>query len=254
MSSKNAFDIDELLTTEQILELVAQARTSDSHLLSSNAPMKPADEKTPQDRETHLQNARPNSRTSAQLASLRHFDARTTCRQGLQRERLPLSIKGLRKKPLPVKYRKKKPSGHLAVSGPQCERRASMVKYVKKKPWGHLVAPGQQVEDGPTVMPTELAPRCSKRSTERGEGRSKLIAGLTKHHKYADRSCLNQEPIGNNELARQVGVSKSTASEFFKVEFKGYGKYQAICRNSLSLAFSLKALNDEFKPSDVYDL
>jgi len=46
-----------------------------------------------------------------------------------------------------------------------------------------------------------------KRSTVKGEGRTKLIATLTKDHHYADGGCLKQDPIGNNELARLAKVS-----------------------------------------------
>ena len=97
----------------------------------------------------------------------------------------------------------------------------------------------------------------TKRSTERGEARVKLIARLTKHHKYADGGCLNLEPIGNNELAVLAGVSRSTASEFFNKEFnkgqkKGYAKYRVICRDAGRLTDSLKALNGEFSPYDLF--
>jgi hypothetical protein len=96
-----------------------------------------------------------------------------------------------------------------------------------------------------------------KRSTQRSEGRAKLIAALTKHHRYADSGCLNLEPIGNNELARRAKVDPSTASAFFNREFnkgekKGYSKYRVICRDPGCLAFSLKALNGEFAPHDLY--
>jgi hypothetical protein len=91
-----------------------------------------------------------------------------------------------------------------------------------------------------------------KRSTERGEGRAKLIAVLTKHHKYADGGCLNQEPIGNNELAKAARVSRSTASAFFNDKFQGYAKYRAVCRDPGRLADSLKALNGEFSPHDLF--
>ena len=87
-----------------------------------------------------------------------------------------------------------------------------------------------------------------KRSTEKGEGRVKLIAALTKHHKYADGSCLNLEPIGNNELARLAGVSESTASAFFKKEFKGHIKYRVACGDTTRLVTALKLLNQEFSP------
>ena len=90
--------------------------------------------------------------------------------------------------------------------------------------------------------------RARKRSTERGEGRAKLIAALTKHHQYADGGCLNQDPIGNNELAKAAGVSPSTASAFFHDEFRGHKNYQALCRDVGKLAAALKLLNDEFAP------
>jgi hypothetical protein len=90
--------------------------------------------------------------------------------------------------------------------------------------------------------------RARKRSTERGEGRAKLIAALTKHHQYADGSCLNLEPVGCNELAKAAGVSPSTASAFFHDEFRGHKNYQALCRDVGKLAAALKLLNDEFAP------
>jgi hypothetical protein len=96
------------------------------------------------------------------------------------------------------------------------------------------------------------APTKPKRSTEPGEGRKKLIAALTKHHKYADGSCLNVEPIGNNELARKAVVAQSTASAFFKREFEGHTKYKALCRDPVSLAAALKLLNGEYSPHDLY--
>jgi hypothetical protein len=99
----------------------------------------------------------------------------------------------------------------------------------------------------PGYIPTETAP-APKRSTERGEGRVKLIAALTKHHQYADGSCLNLEHIGNNELAKVAGVSQSTASAFFNDKFQGHTKYKALCRDAGKLAAALKLLNDEFAP------
>ena len=103
---------------------------------------------------------------------------------------------------------------------------------------------GGQLED-PTPVATKQAP---KRSTERGEGRAKLIAALTKHHEYADSGCLNTEPIGNNGLARMADVSASTASEFFNKEFNGLTKYRAICADKTGLVAALKLLNQEFSP------
>lgn len=92
-----------------------------------------------------------------------------------------------------------------------------------------------------------------KRSTERGEGRAKLIGALTKYHKYADDGCLNLEPVGNNELARLAKVAKRTASAFFDKEFGGHLKYRSLCQDPALLAAALKALNGEFRPRDFYD-
>jgi hypothetical protein len=92
------------------------------------------------------------------------------------------------------------------------------------------------------------SPTKTKRGTQRGEGREKLIAALTKHHKYADGSALNQEPIGNNTLARLAGVSVSTASEFFKKAFGGTEKYRAACSKLDLLIPALKLLNNEYSP------
>lgn len=91
-----------------------------------------------------------------------------------------------------------------------------------------------------------------KRGTAKGDGRVKLIATLTKHHRYADGSCLNAEPIGNNELARAAGVSNSTASAFLTREFRGRDKYMALCRDPGRLAMALKLLNGEVSPGTLF--
>jgi hypothetical protein len=91
-----------------------------------------------------------------------------------------------------------------------------------------------------------------KRSTQRGDGRIKLVAALTKHHRYADNGCLNLEPIGSNELAEQAGVSKATASRFFDALFKGHDKYLVACRDTQLLTTSLKMLNGDFAPFQLY--
>ncbi len=91
-----------------------------------------------------------------------------------------------------------------------------------------------------------------KRSTVKGEGQVKLIAALSKHHEYADGSCLYQEPIGNNALARLAGVSGSTASTFFEKEFGGLKKYEAICSDVSRLITALKLLNQEFSPHILF--
>jgi hypothetical protein len=111
-----------------------------------------------------------------------------------------------------------------------------------------LDAASTSTKPAPTV-PTETN---AKRSTERGEGRAKVIAALTKHHQYADGSCLNLEPIGNNEVAKVAGVSASTASTFFNEKFDGHTKYKALCRDTGKLIAALKLLNNEFAPHDLY--
>jgi hypothetical protein len=112
---------------------------------------------------------------------------------------------------------------------------------------GEHPAPGtNQSEPSSRVSP----PR--KRSTHKGDGRTKLIAALTKYHQYADDGCLNPAPIGNNELARLADVSPSTASLFFDKEFEGHDKYCVVCRDVGRLVDSLKALNGDFSPHDLY--
>jgi hypothetical protein len=110
-----------------------------------------------------------------------------------------------------------------------------------------------QAESGPhaTERPA-LGAKKSKRSTQRGDAQAKLIATLTKHHQYADGGCLNTEPVGSNELAREAKVSPSTASAFFEKHFKGYSKYRLVCKDPSRLVDSLKVLRGEFSPHDLY--
>lgn len=111
---------------------------------------------------------------------------------------------------------------------------------------GPALAPAhQQAPDAPAAR--------TKQSTERGEGRAKLTAALTKHHHYADGCCLNFTPVGNNKLASLAGVDKSTASAFFTKQFGGHAKYRAMCRDSARLIAALKLLNGEYPPRSLYD-
>jgi hypothetical protein len=92
-----------------------------------------------------------------------------------------------------------------------------------------------------------------KRSTQKGEARDKIIAALTKHHKYADDGCLNQAPISVNELARKYDVTKASASRFFKKEFGGHSKYRNVyCKDLHLLLAALKKLNDEYAVDDLF--
>jgi hypothetical protein len=47
-------------------------------------------------------------------------------------------------------------------------------------------------------------------------------------------------------------VDRATASAFFKQEFKGHGKYKAMCANATGLAAALKLLNGEFAAHHLY--
>jgi len=57
-----------------------------------------------------------------------------------------------------------------------------------------------QSTDAPALVAATKPP--PKKGVEKGGAKAKLIAALTQYHQYADGSCLNTEPIGNNELAR----------------------------------------------------
>lgn len=100
------------------------------------------------------------------------------------------------------------------------------------------------------AIDSEKAPgtKKPKRSTARGEGKVKLIAALTKHHQYADGSCLNLEPIGSNQLAQMAEVADSTASDFFRKQFGGHSSYRAQCHEKSKIVGALKLLNQEFTP------
>ena len=87
-----------------------------------------------------------------------------------------------------------------------------------------------------------------KKSTAKGDAEAKLIATLTKHHQYANNSCLNLDSIGNNDLARQSEVDKATASAFFERKFQGHAKYKVMCRDASKLVAAIKLLNAEFAP------
>jgi hypothetical protein len=103
-----------------------------------------------------------------------------------------------------------------------------------------------------TAVP-QKPPLRAKCSTASGEARSKLIAALTQHHKYSNDSCLNTEPIGNNQLANQAKVAPSTASNFFKKKFGGWEQYRALClRSTTDLVAALKLLNGEYPPLLLY--
>lgn len=99
-----------------------------------------------------------------------------------------------------------------------------------------------------------------KKSTTKGEAKEKIIAALTKHHRYApapcaeaEDSCLNQEPIGVRELARLAKVGRGSVTRFFNEQFKCWGKYRIVCRDRNRLVSALKLLNQEFAPHILLD-
>ncbi len=106
--------------------------------------------------------------------------------------------------------------------------------------------------EGETAVAKRAGKKSPKRSTEKGEAETKLIAALTQHHKYSDGSCLNLNPIGNNQLAEMADVSNSTASKFFKDRFDGHTKYRSACRDMSKLVAALKLLNQEFSPHHLF--
>lgn len=138
----------------------------------------------------------------------------------------------------------KKASGHSPTEA--ARNKLKLIRDFNRGLRGQGDADESEKQEAPA--PAVALDPAPKRSTERGEGRTKLIAALTKHHQYADGGCLNLEPIGNNELAKAAGVSASTASAFFNDKFQGHTKYKALCRDAGKLTAALKLLNDEFAP------
>jgi hypothetical protein len=112
----------------------------------------------------------------------------------------------------------------------------------------------QEQERGPAhVQSTKRRATHPKRSTERGEGRKKIIAAVTLHHQYRDGGCGDTAPISVRSLATKADVSPDTASAFFKKEFGDHAKYRAACRrNPASVATWLKLLNADYSPHPLF--
>lgn len=97
-----------------------------------------------------------------------------------------------------------------------------------------------------------------KSSTVPGEARAKIVAGLSHHHQFDGESCLNCDPIQVNRFAKEIGVGRSTLSEFLGKEFgvdgkDGYQKYQVFCRDSGSLNLAMKILLGELRPGILHN-
>ncbi len=89
-----------------------------------------------------------------------------------------------------------------------------------------------------------------KRSTARGEAKTKTISALNTHHKYDSVDPLNTVPIGNNELAQLAGVSNSRVCDLIKQWFGGRDRYRAACKDAGKLNASLKLLNGDVPPRE----
>jgi hypothetical protein len=92
-----------------------------------------------------------------------------------------------------------------------------------------------------------------KRSTERGEAQTKIIAALTEHHQYDNGSCGNLTPIGVREMERDYEVGRDAASNFFKKQCENHAKYATTCRrNPAKIVTWLKLLNDDYSPHPLF--
>jgi hypothetical protein len=153
---------------------------------------------------------------------------------------------------------------HLAVKGDHKEivnRWRKLIEpslasfYIEVDAWVRRRLPKELFAD---LLETSAPPtKKTKRSTERGEGRKKIIAALSKHHRYLDGSCLNLEAIGVGALAKMAGVGKATVSRFFDAEYNGgeqggHAKYRHACGNKEKLLHSLKLLRGEVRPSILF--
>lgn len=129
-------------------------------------------------------------------------------------------------------------SGMLGTSSPQIDDTlpiADLIRgvhnWVVENAWPKLAA-SKKSDKPPAPEADRSGSRTrAKKSTNRGDGQAKLVGALKLHHQYANKSCLNLEPIGNNELARLAEVDRSTASAFMKKHFGGHDKYRWICVN-----------------------
>jgi len=111
---------------------------------------------------------------------------------------------------------------HFAKAIQQAAARAGLLRHGDKRTW-----------------------RARKPSAHQGEGQTKLTAALLIHHGYDSGWFQTEEPIGVNALARLAGVSKSTASAFFRNTFGGYAGYRKACRDKTRLGLILQELNNE---------
>ncbi len=89
-----------------------------------------------------------------------------------------------------------------------------------------------------------VRPGRSAKSFTKGDADIRLKAAFTKHHKYSTYGQLDLTPIGSNLLADNAGVSKTSASRFFKTHFGGHRQYKAACRDEANILKMLKKINE----------
>ena len=118
-------------------------------------------------------------------------------------------------------------------------------EYRELKPYGDEPYRAEPMLTKPATVITK-----PKRINGQSTHRITLIAALEKHHQYANGSCLNTEPIGNNALGKLAGTSGAAASNFFNDKFGGHAKYKILCYGQpASLVAKLRELNDERTPA-----
>jgi len=134
----------------------------------------------------------------------------------------------------------------------QAEHLAFLVKGEIDKEWRRLEESEKPIEIQPPEKKSNLKKNRSKKVLGKNLGSDLLmISALTKHHGYENDSCKNFEPLRCSALAKELGLAKSTASEFFKRRFKDHAGYKILCISGTISTF-LKILNLEVSPHNLF--
>lgn len=104
-------------------------------------------------------------------------------------------------------------------------------------------APVVNVHVSPAASDATLRPPTRPKGDTSGTAEV-IIAGMRLHHKYEHGGIGNWEPIGVRELAEQVGVGKTTVSEWITTKFGSHDAYKACCR-SKTIGMKLQQLSGE---------
>ena len=172
---------------------------------------------------------------------------------------------------------------HLSVPLKELRKTVGDLRHKHEYRWTSLMTPEEHAKfleqaaalvasDEAPPPPAELppgqsaapAPKQSKRSTEPGEAKTKIVAALIQHHQFdsgGEGSCTNEAPIGVGQLADLADVAKSTVSEFFNEQFgdedsdgrlkSGHRNYKITCRKKEKLVKALRLLQGDFKPREL---